>query len=172
MVLSQVLLTEVTHELKNSKKIIAAFTNEQLDFKPHEKSMSAKELIAHIVGLHNWVPIILTKDELNFKTDYIPTIINNIEEAIDTLESGLSLSQDTIKATTDEIWASSWALKSGDHVLASGSKYAMLRNLVLNHIIHHRGQLTVYLRLLNNVLPGIYGPSADDMIAMKKAQQQ
>lgn len=172
MLLSQVLLNEVSHELKNSKKIITAFTNEQLDFKPHEKSMSVKELMAHIVGLHNWVPIILTKDELNFKTDYVPTIINTTEEAIDILEKGLVLSQDSIKGITENTWESSWSLKSGDHILASGSKYAMLRNLVLNHLIHHRGQLTIYLRLLNNKVPGTYGPSADDMIAMKQAQQQ
>ncbi|MDA3613265.1 DinB family protein [Polluticaenibacter yanchengensis] len=172
MLLSQVLLNEVSNELKNSRKVIAAFKTEQLDFKPHEKSMSVKDLITHIVGLHNWIPIVLTKEALDFKTDHHPIIITNVNEALEQLEAGLSLAQETVKGMTDETWATSWSLKSGDHVIVSGSKYAMLRNIVLNHLIHHRGQLTVYLRLLGNAVPGVYGPSADDMIAMKQAQQQ
>ena len=172
MSLNQALTNEVIHELENSRKVISAFKNEQLDYKPDEKSMSVKQLTSHVAELHHWIISVLTTNQLDFQTDYKPLNLGSIEEIVAHLEQSLEASKQALAAVTDAGWNDTWSLKSGAHVIMAASRYAMLRNIVLNHIIHHRGQLTVYLRLLHNYVPGVYGPSADDMIAMKQAQQQ
>lgn len=155
-------LVELERETKNTERIIKRLKDEDLAYRPHEKSMSLGELINHIVELHNWVSEALTKDDFNFQTDYIPLKYNTVEEIKNSLEEGYKKNVETIKSFGDEEWFKTWTMRSGDHVIAQVPKLGALRFILNNHLIHHRGQLTVYLRLLNIPVPGLYGPSADE----------
>ena len=156
------LLAEIEHETQNTKRVLERLSNEHWDYKPHETSMSLGQLASHIVELHNWAHSATLKDVFDFHTDYHPLKATSVEELKTELENGLQRSKDFVNAQTDEFWLTNWQLKAGEHQIAQMPKLGAFRFIITNHLIHHRGQLTVYMRLLNIPLPGIYGPSADE----------
>jgi len=162
MSIQQALLVELTREQDNTLRMIKAVPNGQFDFKPHEKSMTLGQLANHIVELHNWVRLALTKDVFDFHTDYQPLVKVNSEGLADELALGFEANKTIIESLKEETYFSNWTLKAGDHIIAEMPKAAAFRFIVMNHLIHHRGQLSVYLRLLDVPIPGVYGPSADD----------
>lgn len=155
-------LIELERETSNTGRVLDRITDEHLDWRPHEKSMSLGALAAHIVELHNWVSKAIPKDVFDFKTDYQPLKINSIDELKDILIKGLIANKETIEQLPEEDWLKEWVLKAGDWEMARLPKAGAVRYIITNHLIHHRGQLTVYLRLLNIPVPGLYGPSADE----------
>lgn len=156
------LLAEIEHETNNTKRVLDNLKNENWDYKPHEKSMTLGQLASHIVELHNWANLAVSKNVFDFHTDYTPSKTSSIEELKTELEASLQKNKDFVNAQTDEFWFTNWTLKAGEHTLAEMPKIGAYRFIISNHLIHHRGQLTVYMRLLNIPLPGIYGPSADE----------
>lgn len=162
MSLKQGFLIELERETDNTKRIISRLEDKHLIWRPHVKSMTAGELAAHIVELHNWVHAALRRDEFDFKQHYTPFKPKTIKEIQDVLAQGYQKNVDTINALTEEQWTSKWALRSGDYVIAEMPKIGAMRFIIQNHLIHHRGQLSLYLRLLDIPVPGIYGPSADE----------
>lgn len=158
------LLVEIERETANTRKLIERLSNDNWDYKPHEKSSSAGPLAAHIVELHNWVGEAITQDTFNF-IDYKPSEISSIEGLLEALDAGLEKSKNFVNSQSDDFWMSEWTFKHGDHIIAKLPRIGAFRFIITNHLIHHRGQLTVYMRLLDIPLPGIYGPSADEMMA-------
>jgi uncharacterized damage-inducible protein DinB len=155
-------LLELEKETANTKAVISKFRDQDLSFKPHEKSMTVQELVSHVVDLHNWVAHIIKRDQLDFHTDYTPVNYTTIQEAVNTLEENYNTNKTLVANVSEADWMKTWTLKAGGHIIAEAPKTGLLRFIVLNHIYHHRGQLTVYLRLLGLPVPGIYGPSADE----------
>lgn len=166
MSIQKALSIELEREKNNTLRMLKALPNEQFGWKPHEKSMSLGQLANHIVELHNWVSLVFNAAVFDFKSDYIPATSTTKEELIEILENGFEKNRKIIVSLTDENYLSTWTLKSGDHVIAEMPKSGAIRFIVTNHLIHHRGQLSVYLRLLDIPLPGVYGPSADEQMAM------
>lgn len=164
MSIQHALITELTREKNNTLRILKGLTNADFDYKPHPKSMTLGQLVNHIVELHNWVEIALTKDVFNFHTDYAPLQKTTNEELIDCLQKGYEINKGLIEGMDEASYFSNWTLKAGDHVIAEMPKAGALRFIITNHLIHHRGQLTVYMRLLDIPVPGVYGPSADDQM--------
>ena len=162
MSIQKSLLLELQREKENTVRMLQALPNEQFAWKPHEKSMTAGELANHIVELHNWVALVFTQSELDFKTQYVPSVLQTKEELIAVLEKGYEENKAIIEGLEEENYFSAWTLRAGEHVIVSLPKAGAIRFIVNNHLIHHRGQLSVYLRLLNVPVPGIYGPSADE----------
>lgn len=162
MSIQQALAIEIQREKENTLRILNVLPNEHFNYKPHEKSMSLGELANHVVELHNWIHMVFTTDVFNFHTDYTRPNWENKEALIEALESGTAQNLATVQQLTDDVYFSNWALKAGDHVIMEAPKAGAFRFVVANHLIHHRGQLTVYLRMLDVPLPGIYGPSADE----------
>jgi len=162
MSIKKALLIELEREKDNTRRIIANLSDEQFSYKPHEKSMTLGELANHIVELHNWVDFVVTKDIFDFHVDYKPATSTTVSELLSILDEGFVKNKNIIEAMDENLMFDNWALKAGDHVIAEMHKAAAIRFIVINHLIHHRGQLTVYMRLLNIPVPGIYGPSADD----------
>lgn len=162
MSIKKALLIELEREKGNTKRIISRLNNESFGYKPHEKSMTLGELTNHIVELHNWVDFVLSKETFDFHVDYIPTKLTSVEDLLSKLESDFEKNKAIIEQMDETIVFEDWALKAGEHVIASMPKTGALRFIVTNHLIHHRGQLTVYMRMLDLPVPGIYGPSADD----------
>jgi uncharacterized damage-inducible protein DinB len=166
MSIQKALSIELEREKNNTLRMLKALPNEQFGWKPHEKSMSLGELSNHIVELHNWVPIVFNREVFDFKADYIPSTLTTKEDLLEALEKGFEENSNVIASLSDENYFSNWTLKAGEHVIAEMPKAAAIRYIVTNHLIHHRGQLSVYLRMLNVPVPGVYGPSADEQMPM------
>ncbi len=155
-------LFELERETNNTRRMLDRLKDEDLTFRPHEKSKSLGELAGHIVELHNWVSLVLTKNDFNFTTDYKPFIPETVAELKESLEQGYKENEETINNFPEEKWFDKWIMRADNYILAEMPKLGTLRFVINNHLIHHRGQLTVYLRLLDIPVPGLYGPSADE----------
>lgn len=162
MSIQKALLVELEREKNNTLRILNNLQNDKFDYKPHPKSMSMGELANHIVELHNWVELALERDTFDFHTDYKPSTYTTVEELKTVLEDGYLRNKALIENLNEADYFNTWTLKAGEHVIVSLPKAGALRFIINNHLIHHRGQLTVYMRLLDIPVPGIYGPSADD----------
>lgn len=165
MNLTQLFLSELQNEATNTRKMLVAVPSEFLNWKPHEKSMALGRLATHIGEMAGWVRLIIKADELNFATmAYKPPTIENNDDLLAIFESNLADAIKVFEEVNDEaIYQEKWKLRNGDYVISEQPKHVVIRSMVLNHIVHHRAQLSVYLRLLNIPVPGMYGPSADEM---------
>lgn len=162
MSINQSYTKEVEREIANTRQVLERLNDNDFDYKPHPKSMTLGELANHIVELHGWVVDGINKDIYDFQKDYTPLKLTKIAELIQLLDEIAEKNKISIAEFNDEKWFSNWKLMAGDHLIAEMPKVAAMRFVVQNHLIHHRGQLTVYMRLLDLPLPGIYGPSADE----------
>lgn len=162
MSIQQALAIEIQRETENTIRILKALPNEQFSYKPHPKSMSMGELANHIVELHGWASMVFTVDEFDFHKDYTPSTLQTVDELVAALEKMTEKNLEVVHSLTEEEYTKLWKLKAGDHVIVEAPRAGGYRFIITNHLIHHRGQLTVYMRLLDIPLPGIYGPSADE----------
>jgi len=153
---------EYASELEKTSQILKVLKDEDKDWKPHEKSMSLGQLATHIVELQTWFDNALKKDSYDLQSDYVPLAYQSFEELNTILKERVKGNMDYIETVEDSFWLENFTFKMGDHVIAKLPRIAFLRSVLTNHLIHHRGQLTVYLRLLDIPVPGIYGPSADE----------
>ncbi len=164
MSLSQKFLSELQVEAANTKKVLERVPTDQFSWKPHEKSYSLGRLAAHVAELTSWVAYIINADELDFATmNYMPPKVADSSELMLFFEDQISKAKAVLQQPiTDEDLLKNWTLRKGDKVFMTLPKVTVLRSMVFNHIIHHRAQLGVYLRLLDIPLPSIYGPTADE----------
>ncbi len=162
MGIQKALLIELEREKDNTLRVLKNLRNEDFGWKPHEKSMTVGQLANHIVELHNWIDFALTKDVFDFEKDYVPSNINTVEGLIEVLNNDFEKNKKIIESMDENVVFEQWTLQSGQHIIAQLPKTGALRFIITNHLIHHRGQLTVYMRMLDIPVPGIYGPSADD----------
>lgn len=166
MSIAQSILPEFNHEMANTRKLLERVPEEQAAWRPHPKSYSLGDLALHIANLPTWVAVTLRQDELDFDP---PGGRKDTKPVFDTRKSLLQLFDDNvvqavgvIADTTDDEFRKSWTLKNRGAVVFSLPRTAVMRSFVMNHLIHHRGQLTVYLRMKNVPLPAIYGNTADE----------
>lgn len=163
MNLNEEILFEIERETGNTKRLLGNLDDSHLDWRPHEKSMSLGRLVGHIVELHNWVNKALHTKTFNLGSDYLPFDPSSIGQALEALEGNYVLNTDFVSKMSEEDWQTMWTIQFGDYVIGTMPKLAALRFVIYNHLIHHRGQLSVYMRLLDIPVPGLYGPSADDV---------
>lgn len=156
-------LFELERETAGTRRILEGLKDEHLSWKPHPKSKSVGELANHIVELHNWVSGALQQDDFDFHQDYLPLQKTSIAEIRTALEEGYQQNIAAISAFSEEDWSKKWTMRAGEAIVAQMPKIGTLRFVINNHLIHHRGQMSVYLRLLDIRVPGIYGPSADEL---------
>jgi uncharacterized damage-inducible protein DinB len=154
---------DLIHELSNTRLMLERVPDEHFDWTPHEKSMSLGQLAGHLANIPRWQAMILTQDEVDLAT--LPPQQDAPETRADLLEH-FDARVDTLKETLDALDANAlaqpWTLRHGERIIMEQPRAAMLRSMGISHMIHHRGQLSVYLRLLDVPVPGVYGPSADD----------
>jgi uncharacterized damage-inducible protein DinB len=163
MALNQALIGEFNHESRNSRRILERVKAEHFDWKPHAKSMSLKKLATHIADLPRWINVSLDQSALDFSTHkQIQPDIQTVADLIAYFDEVQGKALSALEQATDEQLQSLFTLSNGGHVLFTMPKIAVMRYMVFNHIVHHRGQLSVYLRLLDIPVPGLYGPSADE----------
>ncbi len=155
-------LAELEHEAANTRKVLALVPADKADYKPHAKSFSLGKLAAHVADMHGWVVITVNTTELDFAKGYEIPPFTTPEDLTARLDAHVAEGKAALAATNDAALAETWTLRAGEHVLLSMPRMQCLRSMVFNHIVHHRAQLTVYLRMLDIPIPGLYGPSADE----------
>ncbi len=156
-------LSDLAHESAKTRKMLERVPADRWDFKPHEKSQVLGGLAQHVANLPVWTKYTLQQDELDFaKPMDRPTPVTTVEELLARCDQQWADAKAIIEATTDEVLDSDWTMRAGDQIYFTRPKKEILREFVFSHIIHHRAQLSVYLRLLDIPVPGMYGPTADE----------
>jgi uncharacterized damage-inducible protein DinB len=156
-------IAELEHEGKVAREVLSRIPADKFDWKPHEKSMPFGRLASHIAEMFAWTPSTLTQPELDFsKFDYKPFEPASTEELLEFLDKNVAEAIEALRITPNEQFMENWIMRNGETVYFTMPKVAVMRSFVMNHIIHHRGQLSVYLRLNDIAVPSIYGPSADE----------
>ncbi|MHC5354280.1 DinB family protein [Myroides sp. LJL115] len=163
MTKSEEFLFEFENELESTKKLISCIPEDQWNWKPHAKSMMLGDLAKHIVELSLWTKSIMNDSSFDLQTQYKPLSLTSKKELLSLLDNYGKEVKALLKEKSDFDWSKTWELRSGDHVIMNVPKFSANRFVVNNHIYHHRGQLSVYLRLLDIPIPGMYGPSADQV---------
>jgi len=167
MSIAEKFLSELKQEAVTTRKILEIVPLEKGDWKPHVKNFSLRQLAAHVAELPNYLYMTISQDELDFaKSNYKPSVPASSEELLSIFEKNLKIAEDALTNCSDEEMAKNWTMRSGDTIFFSSPKVSVIRGLCMNHLVHHRAQLGLYLRLLDVPIPGSYGPSADDKAGM------
>lgn len=162
--INQAFIAELKHEAAATQRILERIPEDKFGWKPHEKSMTLGRLATHVAELPEFLNSILTLDDFDFtKGHYKVSHANTTDELMNVFHQKLDEVVHTLENTSDEKMKANFTLRSGDHVLATVPRVAAVRSMAINHLFHHRGQIAVYLRLLDIPVPGLYGPSADEM---------
>jgi len=157
------LIQELEQEAATTRKVLERIPADKFDWKPHEKSMTMGRLATHVAEMHGWTKPTVEDPELDFaKMDYKPFEPKTTEELVAHLDKNVNEAIEVLKTISDDAWHDEWSLRNGEQVYFTIPKIAVMRGMVLNHIVHHRGQLSVYLRLNDIPVPAMYGPSADE----------
>ena len=164
MKLTQQLLDELEREAPRTKGVLQNIPAGKDDWKPHPKSMALLRLAGLVASMPSWISLIIDQDELNLT----PTPGSGAfqppthAELLDALDKAVVKGRESLSKTTDDyLLTTKWALRAQGHVVMSQLRHIVLTE-TFNHLAHHRGQLTVYLRLLDAPVPSVYGPTADD----------
>lgn len=156
-------IRDLRAEAGKTRKMLERVPYDQATWKPHEKSMDLGGLTRHIANLPLWVGYTLLQDELDFaKPMNRPKVAESTEEVLANFDAHQAQAMKILEETNDEVLDSDWSMRNGEMIFFTRPKKEVLREFVHSHIIHHRAQLSVYLRLLNIPIPGMYGPSADE----------
>ncbi|HEV2396912.1 MAG TPA: hypothetical protein VGS27_08225 [Candidatus Sulfotelmatobacter sp.] len=160
--ISDLLLIEFDEEAKKTRAMLERVPM-KADYKPHVKSMALGKLAPHVAELPGFGHTILTTPEFDFgKSTRTRVPFESPQQLVKAFEEGAEQVRAALKNTNDQAWNQPWKLSFQGKPLFSGSKFLAYRQMFLNHLVHHRAQLGVYLRLNDTPLPGTYGPSADD----------
>jgi uncharacterized damage-inducible protein DinB len=166
MELKEFFLKQLEQETALTRKTIERVPEGRNDWKPHQKSMALGYLAALVAAMPGWVAFMIEGDELNFEdpsADKFRTrSVDTRAELMALLDEGFAKAKRALEGTDEQHLHGRWRLMSGNRVLAENARYVMISDAVFSHLAHHRGQLTVYLRLNEAAVPALYGPSADE----------
>jgi uncharacterized damage-inducible protein DinB len=163
MALKDSLIGELKHESSLTKKMLEKVPLDKKEWKPHEKSMTLGRLATHVAEIPHWASRIVTMDEFDFLVQgFSSHTAASQEELMKIFNEKLDKAIEDLQTTDDESFNKNWTVRRGEHIMFTTPKKIAIRGWALNHLIHHRGQLSVYLRLLGVPVPGMYGPSADE----------
>ena len=156
------LLPEFDHEMTMTRRLLERVPDDQLGWKPHAKSMSMGGLATHLSNLPWWGQVTLNDTEFDLATFPDQAEAGSRSQILDAFDRNVTATRAALTGKSDAELMAPWALKRAGQTIFSLPKASVWRSFVLSHVIHHRGQLSVYLRLLDVPVPSIYGPSADE----------
>ncbi len=157
------LIAEFKQEAANTRKVLERIPDGKNDWAPHEKSMKMGRLATHVGEILGWVYVTVSTDVLDFAAgDYKPNVLETTADRLTFFDEQVAKSLEILEKTSDEDLDKEWTMRNGDVVYFTVPKKVALRTWVYSHLIHHRAQLGVYLRLLNIPVPSTYGPTADE----------
>jgi uncharacterized damage-inducible protein DinB len=161
MGLKEFFLWQLEHEAATSRKVIERVPEGRNSWKPHKRSMELGYLAALVASMPGWVEFMVNRRELDL-SDPENEVLKTKAELCQMLAEGLAKSRRALEDTTEEHLTKMWRFRMNNQVVSEGPRYAMISDGAMTHLAHHRGQLTVYLRLLEEKVPAIFGPSADE----------
>jgi uncharacterized damage-inducible protein DinB len=160
------LVPELDHELPGLRKTVERIPDNLFDWRPHPKSFTMSELANHLVNMVNWVGMIMNTDSFDFAPvdgpEYTEPKGNTTRELLDMLDEYIVKTRAIMNEADDMQYMMPWSMIVGGKEIMSMPRVAVYRSFVMNHLIHHRAQLTMYLRLNDIPVPALYGPSADE----------
>jgi uncharacterized damage-inducible protein DinB len=165
MKLSALLLPELDQENNKTRQTLERVPEDKFGWKPHAKSFAMGALAQHLATISHWGTMTLESSEFDLETPGAkdpPPPLKSRAQLLETFDGNLAKFRATLAAASDSQLQIPWSLKKGSHVIFTMPRIAVLRSMILNHAIHHRAQLGVYLRLLDVPVPATYGPSADE----------
>jgi uncharacterized damage-inducible protein DinB len=166
MTIAESLLPEFDHEMATTRRLLERVPEDRFGWRPHEKSMTLGRLASHLAEMPDWGYEVCTGDEIDLAPQGAepqkPAVHTARAELLAAFDAAVAKAREAIARTDDATMMRDWSAKGGDQTYFTMPKVAVLRAWVLNHNVHHRGQLSVYLRLLDVPVPAIYGPSADE----------
>jgi uncharacterized damage-inducible protein DinB len=166
MSIAQALLPEFDAEMATTRRCLERVPENRLDYKPDPKSMSLGRLAGHVAEMPSWGSVTVNSDALDFaKGEFTPMDMTSRAQILAAFDKIVADSRAALASATDERLMGPWSLKNGETTLMTMPRIGVIRTFVMNHTIHHRGQLSVYLRSVGALVPSIYGPSADEGMA-------
>jgi len=164
--ISHSMLPEFDHEMANLRKTLERVPEGNPDFRPHAKSMTLSQLAGHLVEIPMWATMTIKQDEYDFNPSqgpkYQPYIMTTRADLLARFDAELKPARESLAVMTDDQMMATWTLKNAGQTVLAMPRVAVLRSFVMNHMVHHRAQLGVYLRMNDVPVPGLYGPSADE----------
>lgn len=161
--LRMIALGDLEHELATTRRVLQRVPEAHFDYKPHAKSMSLRELASHTANIPGWGSTTLSTEELDFAQPMEqPPVPQTTAELVAAFDAGAAMLRDAVGAADDAALRATWTARQGEHVVFSLPRVGVLRGFIVSHLIHHRAQLGVYLRLLDVPVPSMYGPTADE----------
>jgi uncharacterized damage-inducible protein DinB len=166
MTYAETLLPEFDHEMANTRKVLERIPDDKLDWQAHPKSHTIGWNANHVADLPNWLVLTLTKPSLDIAPvggePYQSPKLTSRQEILDLFDRNVAAAREAVRTVKDEEVGQMWTLSHAGNPILTMPRSAVVRGLVLNHIIHHRAHLCVYLRLNDIPVPGMYGPSGDE----------
>ena len=164
MELNTIYLGEFIDEMNTTKRFLESISEDLFDFELHEKSKKFGELVKHMLPIASWIPAITQNAELDWSKATPPKVVTSKKEILEQFEKNIAIGKKALEEVTNEQLMESWTMRNGETIFFSGKKHTAVRRYVFNHIIHHRAQLGVYLRLNDIKVPASYVASADDKL--------
>lgn len=165
MTMTEWFLAELENEAAKSRRVLEQVPAGKREWKPHERSMEFGYLSELVASIPSWVAMAITLDELDIAPKdgprHKPDPLNTSVELVAALDKAVAQAREALQKTTDAHLATTWRLLAGGHLALEQPRHDVIRDTFL-HSAHHRGQMTVYLRLLGSKVPSVYGPTADD----------
>jgi uncharacterized damage-inducible protein DinB len=165
MAIAESLIPEFNHEMKTTRSLLERVPEDKADWQPHQKSMCLGKLSIHLATLPVLAITALNTPEMDMNPPggpaFVPAKFESLGRTLELFDKNEADVREALANASDAELMTGWSLKNGGATIFTLPRVAVLRSMVMNHIIHHRGQLSVYLRLLDVPLPSIYGPSAD-----------
>lgn len=164
MAMSDAFLGEFEHEAATTRRLLERVPDEKFDWKPHDKSMTLLELTQHMAEMPGWMRAVGPQEELDLESagDQPRPTVETTEDLLRVFDDNVAIFREEVAKLSNDDMKTPWRLRTGETVHFEVPRAGAIRTFILSHLIHHRGQLAVYLRLLDVPLPSIYGPSADD----------
>jgi uncharacterized damage-inducible protein DinB len=164
MAIKDALLPEFDHEMGTTRRVLERVPEGEFAWKPHEKSYSLGQLAGHVANIPTWVEHILRNSVFDVSSagDTRPKLPESLATILADFDKNVKAARAGIAATGDSEMLAPWTFQNAGQVIFTMPRAATLRSFIMNHLIHHRGQLTVYLRLKNVPVPPVYGPTADE----------
>jgi len=166
MELKSYLLAQLESEAALTRKAVIRVPEGRNDFKPHPRSMPLGYLAALVASMPAWITLMIEHGELNLddpaSQGFRPNVAERNEELVAMVDNSVASARRSLESTSDDHLITKWAFKMGGRAVSEDARYRMIANAVFSHLAHHRGQLSVYLRLNDAVVPAMYGPSADE----------
>ncbi|HEX4810311.1 MAG TPA: DinB family protein [Bryobacteraceae bacterium] len=163
MRIAEILIEDFDPEIASTRRTLQRIPENDPQWKPHDKSMPIGRLALHVARLPDFCTRILTTPELNLASEKFPDyVFQSTAHLVSELDRTTTEARSRLAAASDEDLQRNWKLSFGDRVIVDAPRMLLYRTMFLNHMVHHRAQLGVYLRLLNLPVPGLYGPSADE----------